>query len=112
MAPFFNVGTLYEGPAAAALGGADIAFFVGLPVAGLLYYAFTRSVNVPAETRIAAAEAAAPGAFNRPATVRAAQTSGLGPPGGRDDCWPGRGQRPGAATRRCSKGKAPRPSSR
>jgi nucleobase:cation symporter-1, NCS1 family len=58
MVPFFNVGTLYEGPAATALGGADISFFVGLPVAGLLYYAFTRSVDVPAETRIAEAEAA------------------------------------------------------
>ena len=33
-------------------------FFVGLPVAGLLYYAFTRSVDVAAETRVAEAEAA------------------------------------------------------
>jgi NCS1 nucleoside transporter family len=57
MAPFFDVGTLYEGPAAKALGGADISFFVGLPVAGLLYYVFTRSVDVAAETRIAEAEA-------------------------------------------------------
>jgi purine-cytosine permease-like protein len=56
--PFFNVGTLYEGAAAKALNGADISFFVGLPVAGLLYYAFTRSVDVAAETRIAEAEAA------------------------------------------------------
>ena len=58
MVPFFNVGTLYEGPAAKALDGADISFFVGLLVAGLLYYAFTRSVDVAAETRIAEAEAA------------------------------------------------------
>ena len=58
MVPFFNVGTLYEGAAAKALDGADISFFVGLPVAGLLYYAFTRSVDVAAETRIAEAEAA------------------------------------------------------
>jgi nucleobase:cation symporter-1, NCS1 family len=58
MVPFFNVGTLYEGAAAKALNGADISFFVGLPVAGLLYYAFTRSVDVAAETRIAEAEAA------------------------------------------------------
>ena len=42
MTPFFNVGTLYEGPAAKALDGADISFFVGLPVAGLLYYALLR----------------------------------------------------------------------
>jgi hypothetical protein len=49
---------IYEGAAAKALDGADISFFVGLPVAGLLYYAFTRSVDVAAETRIAEAEAA------------------------------------------------------
>jgi len=58
MIPFFDVGTLYEGPAAKALGGADISFFVGLPVAGVLYYVFTRSVDVAAETRVAEAEAA------------------------------------------------------
>jgi purine-cytosine permease-like protein len=58
MTPFFNVGTLYEGPAAKALGGADISFFIGLPVAGVLYYLLTRSVDVAAETRVAQAEAA------------------------------------------------------
>lgn len=58
MTRFFSVGTLYEGAAAKALDGADISFFVGLPVAGLLYYAFTRSVDVAAETRVAEAEAA------------------------------------------------------
>ena len=58
MIPFFDVGTLYEGPVARALGGADISFFVGLPVAGVLYYVFTRSVDVAAETRVAEAEAA------------------------------------------------------
>ncbi|HWG63721.1 MAG TPA: cytosine permease [Streptosporangiaceae bacterium] len=58
MTPFFNVGTLYEGPAAKALGGADISFFIGLPVAGILYYVLTRSLDVAAETRVAEAEAA------------------------------------------------------
>jgi nucleobase:cation symporter-1, NCS1 family len=58
MTPFFDVGTLYEGPAAKALGGADISFFIGLPVAGILYYLFSRSVDVAAETRVAEAEAA------------------------------------------------------
>ena len=58
MSPFFDVGTLYEGPAAKALGGADISFFVGLPIAGILYYVLTRSVDVAAETRVAEAEAA------------------------------------------------------
>jgi purine-cytosine permease-like protein len=59
MTPFFHVGTLYEGAAAKALGGADISFFIGLPVAGVLYYFFCRSVDVAAETRVAEAEAAA-----------------------------------------------------
>ena len=58
MVPFFDVGTLYEGPAAKALGDADISFFIGLPVAGILYYIFSRSVDVEAETRVAEAEAA------------------------------------------------------
>ncbi len=58
MTPFFHVGTLYEGAAAKALGGADISFFVGLPVAGILYYGFSRSIDVAAETRVADAEAA------------------------------------------------------
>jgi nucleobase:cation symporter-1, NCS1 family len=58
MVPFFDVGTLFEGAAAHALGGADISFFVGLPVAGLLYYFFSRSIDVAAETRVAEAEAA------------------------------------------------------
>ena len=58
MTPYFDVGTLYEGPAAKGLGGADISFFVGLPVAGVLYYLFTRSLDVAAKTRVAEAEAA------------------------------------------------------
>jgi purine-cytosine permease-like protein len=62
MTPFFNVGTtantLYEGAAAKALGGADISFFVGLPIAAGLYYLFSRSIDVEAERRVAEAEAA------------------------------------------------------
>jgi NCS1 family nucleobase:cation symporter-1 len=58
MVPFFDVGTLYEGPAAKALGNADISFFVGLPIAAGLYYLFSRSIDVAAETRVARAEAA------------------------------------------------------
>jgi nucleobase:cation symporter-1, NCS1 family len=60
MVPFFNVssaaGTLYEGPVAKALNGADISFFIGLPVAGILYWLFSRNIDVEAETRIAKAE--------------------------------------------------------
>jgi NCS1 family nucleobase:cation symporter-1 len=58
MTPFFDVGTLYEGAAAKSLGNADISFFIGLPIAGLLYYVFCRSIDVAAETRLAEAEAA------------------------------------------------------
>jgi purine-cytosine permease-like protein len=53
MTPFFNVGTFYEGPVAKALGGADISFFIGLAVAPVLYYIFSRSIDVAAERRVA-----------------------------------------------------------
>jgi NCS1 nucleoside transporter family len=59
MIPFFSVGTLYVGPVANALHGADISLFIGLPVAGLLYWLLARSIDVEAEKRIADAEAAA-----------------------------------------------------
>jgi nucleobase:cation symporter-1, NCS1 family len=62
MVPFFNVsssaGTLFEGSVAKSLNGADISFFIGLPVAGILYWVFSRSIDVAAETRVAQAEAA------------------------------------------------------
>lgn len=57
MVPFFSVGTLFVGPAAKALGGADISLFVGLPVSALLYWWLTRSLDVAAERRLAEAEA-------------------------------------------------------
>jgi nucleobase:cation symporter-1, NCS1 family len=41
MVPFMNT-SVVEGPAAAALHGADIAFYVGFIVAGLLYYGLRR----------------------------------------------------------------------
>ncbi|HEX5118479.1 MAG TPA: cytosine permease [Pseudonocardiaceae bacterium] len=56
MVPFFSVGTLFEGPAATALGGADISFFVGLAVAGGLYWLFSRSIDLAAEISIAQEE--------------------------------------------------------
>ncbi|QHC32502.1 purine-cytosine permease family protein [Streptomyces sp. HF10] len=58
MVPFFSVGTLYVGPAAKALGGADISLFIGLPASALLYLWLTRSLDVEAEARLARAEAA------------------------------------------------------
>src|ERR1700751_2873132 len=41
MVPFMNTSVI-EGPVAAALHGADIAFYVGFIVAGLLYYGLRR----------------------------------------------------------------------
>jgi NCS1 family nucleobase:cation symporter-1 len=57
MIPFFSVGTLFVGFIANDLNGADISLFIGLPVAGILYYVLSRSIDVAAETRIAEAEA-------------------------------------------------------
>ncbi len=57
MIPFFSVGTLYVGFAAKALDGADISLFIGLPVAGVLYWVLSRSIDVAAETRVAENEA-------------------------------------------------------
>jgi NCS1 nucleoside transporter family len=57
MIPFFSTG-LFTGPVASALGGADLSLFVGLPVAGVLYWVLARSIDVAAETRVAQAEAA------------------------------------------------------
>ncbi|MGR3868174.1 purine-cytosine permease family protein [Streptomyces graminifolii] len=57
MVPFFSVGTLYVGPIAHAMDGADLSLFVGLPVAGLLYWWLSRSIDVEAEIRVAQAEA-------------------------------------------------------
>jgi hypothetical protein len=41
-----------------ALNGADISFFIGLPVAGLLYWVLARTIDVDAETVVAQREAA------------------------------------------------------
>ena len=61
MIPFFSVGSpphdLFIGPVAKALDGADISLFIGLPVAGVLYWVLCRSIDVAAETRVAEAEA-------------------------------------------------------
>jgi NCS1 family nucleobase:cation symporter-1 len=55
MLPFFNT-TRYVGWVAHALNGGDISMFVGLPVAGILYYLLGKSIDVAAETRIAEEE--------------------------------------------------------
>ncbi len=48
MIPFFSTET-YKGPAAAALGGADVAMLVGLPVAALVYLLACRTLDLEAD---------------------------------------------------------------
>jgi purine-cytosine permease-like protein len=48
MIPFFSTG-LYTGPVAAALGGADIAMLVGLPMSALVYIVACRSLDLRAD---------------------------------------------------------------
>jgi nucleobase:cation symporter-1, NCS1 family len=52
MLPFLYT-TPYKGWVAQALDGGDISMFVGLPVAGILYYVLGQSIDVAAETRVA-----------------------------------------------------------
>jgi NCS1 family nucleobase:cation symporter-1 len=55
MLPFLST-SKYTGFVADALNGADISLFIGLPVAGVLYYVLAQSIDVEAETRIAEEE--------------------------------------------------------
>jgi purine-cytosine permease-like protein len=55
MVPFFSVEGLYVGPVAAALGGADIAMLIGLPVSTVVYLWACRSLDVEADRRRAEA---------------------------------------------------------
>jgi len=57
MLPFLST-SKYTGFVATQLDGADISMFVGLPVAGILYWILAKSVDVEAETKVAQAEAA------------------------------------------------------
>jgi purine-cytosine permease-like protein len=52
MIPFFST-PLYTGPIAAALGGADIAMLVGLPVSALVYLMACRSLDLDEDRRLA-----------------------------------------------------------
>jgi NCS1 family nucleobase:cation symporter-1 len=54
MIPFFSSG-MYTGPIARALGGADIAMLVGLPVSAGVYLIACRSMDLGQERRRAAA---------------------------------------------------------
>ena len=51
MIPFFSTG-IYRGPVAEALGGADIAMLVGLPVSTVIYLIACRSLDLEAEIRL------------------------------------------------------------
>jgi len=55
MVPFFSVEGLYVGPVARALGGADIAMLVGLPVSTFVYLYACHSLDKEADRRLAAA---------------------------------------------------------
>ncbi|HZP15103.1 MAG TPA: cytosine permease [Nocardioides sp.] len=56
MMPFFSVSGLFVGWVASAMKGADLSFFVGLTVAGVLYWAFCRNLDLESELRVAQAE--------------------------------------------------------
>jgi NCS1 family nucleobase:cation symporter-1 len=53
MIPFFST-ALYRGPAARALGGADIAMLIGLPAAALAYLLACRSLDLNGEAQLIA----------------------------------------------------------
>jgi NCS1 nucleoside transporter family len=76
MVPFFSTPS-FTGPVAKAMDGADLSLFVGLPIAGILYYVLARSIDVDAEARLADEEAealeAAAGEHTTPATAAAGQ---------------------------------------
>jgi purine-cytosine permease-like protein len=50
MIPFFSTG-IYMGPIARALGGADIAMLVGLPISAIVYVWACRSLDLEADRR-------------------------------------------------------------
>ncbi|WP_219418525.1 purine-cytosine permease family protein [Pseudonocardia nigra] len=52
MVPFIS-SAWYTGPAAEAMGGADLALFVGVVVSGAVYLAVARSLDLEAERRLA-----------------------------------------------------------
>ena len=53
MIPFFSTG-IYRGPVARALGGADIAMMIGLPIAAGIYLLTCRSIDLEHDRRRAA----------------------------------------------------------
>ena len=60
MVPFM-VTTPFTGPIANALGGVDYSIFIGLPVAGVLYWWFCRSLDLATERALVEEEGVLPG---------------------------------------------------
>lgn len=54
MIPFMSIPSLYTSPVAGSLSGGDISPFVGFPLAALLYYLFSRHIDVASEAIVAA----------------------------------------------------------
>jgi nucleobase:cation symporter-1, NCS1 family len=77
MIPFFSTG-LYTGPVAHALGGADVAMLVGLPVAGIAYLLACRSFNIEHDRHLAKSADVGLEPADDPDARPA--TRGLGPP--------------------------------
>lgn len=59
MTPFM-VSAPYTGPVAVALGGVDCSIFVGLPVAGAVYWLACRNLDLAAERKLAEQEGRVP----------------------------------------------------
>ena len=57
MTPFFDIGKFYTGFIATAMGGVDISLFIGLPVSAILYWLFTRGLDLKSERDLADAQA-------------------------------------------------------
>src|SRR4051794_1291670 len=55
MVPFFST-PKFTGPVAKAMNGADLSLFLGLPIAGGLYWWFARTIDVDGESRLAQRE--------------------------------------------------------
>jgi NCS1 family nucleobase:cation symporter-1 len=58
MIPFFDIGTFFTGFISKAMGGVDISLFIGLPIAGVLYWLFTRGLDLKSERALADSQAA------------------------------------------------------
>jgi hypothetical protein len=62
---------MYTGPVARALGGADLAMLVGLPVAGIAYFIACRSMDIDLDrSQAAAADAGLEPADDPPPAAR------------------------------------------